>query len=66
MADTDTVEYPVGSPVWIYGFRQKTKLGTVTGHHPKSGKPMVKWPGIENPRPLSKTRLRLYVEGEHP
>lgn len=60
--DADTVNYEIGMPVWIFKPGRKLKIGTVTGHHPKSGKPLVKWPGIKEARPVSKVFLSLYKE----
>lgn len=58
--DADTVDYQVGSAVWISKPGRKLKVGTVTGHHPRSGKPLVKWPGVAEPKPVSKVYLSTY------
>lgn len=58
--DIDTVDYAVGTPVWIDLPGRKLKVGTVTGYHPRSKKPLVKWPGVGEAKPVSKVYLSLY------
>lgn len=60
--DTDTVDYPEGTWVWIQVPGQKLKAGTVTGHHAKSGKPMVRKAGADRSRPISKVYLSKHPQ----
>jgi hypothetical protein len=62
--DTDTVDYPEGTFVWISRPGRKLAAGKVTGHHPRSGKPLVRKVGDVLSRPVSKVYLSKHPQNE--
>lgn len=54
--DTDTVDYPFGTQVWVMRPGRKLTTGVVVGHA-KSGKPLVQRAGVTVPAPVSKMYL---------
>lgn len=63
--DADTVNYAEGTWVWIQVPGQRLKAGVVTGHHPKSGKPMVRKAGASRSCPMSKVYLSVHPQNSN-
>jgi hypothetical protein len=61
--DTDTVDYPVGTYVWISLTGRKLAAGKVTGYS-RSGKPLVRKVGDATARPVSKVYLSMHPQNE--
>jgi hypothetical protein len=59
--DTDTVDYPEGTFVWISRPGHRLTAGCVTGYG-KSGKPLVRKAGADKSVPISKVYLSRHPQ----